>query len=155
MSQVYLSLGSNMGHREAILLQAIAQIEEQIGTVLSQSALYDTEPWGFQSPHRFLNAALCCQTTLTPLQVLDAIQHIERQLGRLHKSHDGHYQDRPIDIDILLYDDLILHTPRLIVPHPLMHLRTFVLEPLCQIAPQLVHPQLGLTMQQLLQQQLG
>lgn len=155
MSQVYLSLGSNMGHREAILLQAIAQIEEQIGTVLSQSALYDTEPWGFQSPHRFLNAALCCQTTLTPLQVLDATQHIERQLGRLHKSHDGHYQDRPIDIDILLYDDLILHTPRLIVPHPLMHLRTFVLEPLCQIAPQLVHPQLGLTMQQLLQQQLG
>lgn len=155
MSQVYLSLGSNMGHREAILLLAIAQIEEQIGTVLSQSALYDTEPWGFQSPHRFLNAALCCQTTLTPLQVLDATQHIERQLGRLHKSHDGHYQDRPIDIDILLYDDLILHTPRLIVPHPLMHLRTFVLEPLCQIAPQLVHPQLGLTMQQLLQQQLG
>lgn len=155
MSQVYLSLGSNMGHREAILLQTIAQIEEQIGTVLSQSALYDTEPWGFQSPHRFLNAALCCQTTLTPLQVLDATQHIERQLGRLHKSHDGHYQDRPIDIDILLYDDLILHTPRLIVPHPLMHLRTFVLEPLCQIAPQLVHPQLGLTMQQLLQQQLG
>lgn len=153
MSQVYLSLGSNLGQRESILLQAIEEIKKQIGNVISQSAFYATAPWGFHSEHEFLNAALCCTTALSPLQVLDITQKIERQLGRKHKSVNGQYEDRPIDIDILLYDDQIIKTPRLTVPHPLMHKRDFVLKPMCEIAPQFQHPVLHQTMEQLLQQQ--
>lgn len=154
MNTVYLGLGSNLGNREALLHQSIQEIKKQIGTVSLQSASYVTEPWGFQSEHPFLNAVVCCQTSLSPLQVLDLTQKIEKRLGRTHKSENRQYTDRPIDIDLLLYNDLVISTPRLTLPHPLMHQRRFVLEPLAEIAPNLVHPVLKQTITELLQQQI-
>ena len=154
MNTVYLGLGSNLGNREALLHQSIQEIKKQIGTVSLQSAFYVTEPWGFQSEHPFLNAVVCCQTCLSPLQVLDLTQKIEKRLGRTHKSENRQYTDRPIDIDLLLYNDLAISTPRLTLPHPLMHQRRFVLEPLAEIAPNLVHPVLKQTITELLQQQI-
>lgn len=154
MNTVYLGLGSNLGNREALLHQSIQEIKKQIGTVSLQSAFYVTEPWGFQSEHPFLNAVVCCQTSLSPLQVLDLTQKIEKRLGRTHKSENRQYTDRPIDIDLLLYNDLAISTPRLTLPHPLMHQRRFVLEPLAEIAPNLVHPVLKQTITELLQQQI-
>ena len=138
LHEVYLGLGSNLGDREAVLLQAIDLIDERVGQVLRRSSFIETEPWGFESANRFLNAAVCCETTLTPREVLQATQQIERDLGK-RKRHatkrqkELNYQDRPIDIDILLYDDLIVDEPDLKIPHPLMHQREFVMRPLNEI----------------------
>ena len=132
---VYLSLGSNLGHRRRNIRQAIGRIGELIGTVERQSALFETEPWGFNSDYPFINAAVCCTTTLTPRQLLQATQQIERELGRTRKSAGGVYHDRLIDIDILLYDDLTVDEPDLQIPHPLMRERPFVMEPLREILP--------------------
>lgn len=137
---VYLSLGSNLGHRRRNIRQAIGRIGELIGTVERQSALFETEPWGFNSDHPFINAAVCCTTTLTPRQLLQATQQIERELGRTRKSVGGVYHDRLIDIDILLYDDLTVDEPDLQIPHPLMHERPFVMEPLRDILPPSTSP---------------
>ena len=130
---VYLALGANIGDRRATMLRAIARINELIGTVERQSALYETEPWGFASPHRFLNACVRVSTTLTPRQLLAATQQIERALGRTAKSAGGVYHDRVIDIDILLYDDIHVDEPDLKIPHPLMNERDFVMTPLREI----------------------
>ncbi len=130
---VYLALGANIGDRRATMLRAIARINELIGTVERQSALYETEPWGFASAHRFLNACVRVSTTLTPHQLLTATQQIERALGRTAKSAGGVYHDRVIDIDILLYDDIHVDEPDLKIPHPLMNERDFVMIPLCEI----------------------
>ena len=151
----YLGLGSNLGNRRALLMQAVRLLDERAGRVVCLSAFIETEPWGFRSEHPFLNAALCLETPLTPLQLLDATQQIERDLGRTAKSSGGHYADRPIDIDLLLCGDspdrcdLVTDTPRLTLPHPLMHRRAFVMQPLAEIAPGLVHPLLYLSMAQL------
>lgn len=151
----YLGLGSNLGDRRALLMQAVRLLDERAGHVVRLSAFIETEPWGFRSEHPFLNAALCLATPLTPLQLLDATQQIERDLGRTAKSSGGHYADRPIDIDLLLCGDrpdrcdLVMSTPRLTLPHPLMHRRAFVMQPLAEIAPGLVHPLLHLSMAQL------
>ena len=149
MAQVYLALGSNQGDRKALLHQAIDAIDRSLGRVDSISSFIETEPWGFTSPHPFLNAALSLTTQLTPEQVLDQTQQIERQLGRKQKSSLGNYQDRPIDIDLLLYDSLVLSSDRLTLPHPLLHRRGFVLDPLAEIAPHLYHPILGKTIREL------
>ena len=146
MHIVYLSLGSNMGDRRQLLERAIAEINKQVGRVVRQSAFYETEPWGFESENLFLNAAVCVETALTPRQLLQVTQKIERQLGRTRKTrHDQipsltgearrglQYVDRPIDIDILLYDDLTINEPDLQIPHPLMHERDFVMMPLREI----------------------
>ena len=130
---VYLGLGSNMGDRREMLDTACQRISELIGPVVRQSTYYESEPWGFESENLFLNAVVCCHTTLTPRQLLRATQRIERQLGRKHKSKNGEYHDRPIDIDILLYDDLTVDEPDLKIPHPLMYQRSFVMEPLKEI----------------------
>ena len=133
MHIVYLGLGSNMGDRKATLDAACQLIEERIGAVVRRSSYRESAPWGFESSSQFLNAAVCCHTTLTPRRLLRATQRIERQLGRQQKSRDGIYHDRPIDIDILLYDDLTIDEPDLKIPHPLMHQRPFVMEPLREI----------------------
>lgn len=149
MPQLYLSLGSNEGNREALLHQAIDAIGCLIGQVGGIATFIETEPWGFDSPHPFLNTALLVTTSLPPLELLEHTQSIERQLGRQHKSVDGHYHDRPIDIDLLFYDQLILTSERLTLPHPLLTERLFVLEPLREIAPEFIHPLSGRTIAEL------
>ena len=133
MHQVYLSLGSNLGDRKDNLAHAIRLIGERVGEVLRKSSFLETQPWGFESDNLFVNACVLCETTLTPRQVLRATQKIERELGRTHKSVNGHYADRLIDIDILLYDDLRVDEPDLQIPHPLMFERDFVIIPLGEI----------------------
>ncbi|HEY9551596.1 MAG TPA: 2-amino-4-hydroxy-6-hydroxymethyldihydropteridine diphosphokinase [Prevotella sp.] len=133
MHTLYLGLGANIGNREQTLRQAIIRIGELIGPVNRQSALYETKPWGFDSPHEFLNACICCSTHLTPRQTLAATQKIEKELGRTVKTTDGLYHDRVIDIDILLYDKVIVDEPDLKIPHPFMEQREFVMKPLKEI----------------------
>ena len=130
-----MSLGSNLGDREDMLRRAITLIEERVGAVQRVSSFIETEPWGFESEHPFLNAAVMVLTTLSPIECLDRAQQIERELGRKKKSKDGIYHDRPIDIDLLLYGDLKLSTPRLTIPHPHMYERDFVMIPLREILP--------------------
>ena len=135
--QVYLGLGSNLGNRWENLEQAIRFIDEQVGTVTRQSSFVETEPWGFQSDNRFLNAVILCETDKTPREILRLTQLIERDMGR-HKNvnrrlTNRNYTDRPIDIDILLYDDLTVDEPDLKIPHPLMYERDFVMLPLREI----------------------
>lgn len=130
--QVYLGLGSNLGERKELIEKAIALIGERIGTVTRQSSLIETEPWGFESSHKFLNGVILCETALTPREVLKGTQQIERELGRKKKTTLT-YKDRPIDIDILLYDDLKVDEPDLKIPHPLMNQRDFVMIPLKEI----------------------
>ncbi len=132
---LYLSLGSNLGDREDMLRRAIMLIGERIGAVQRVSSFIETEPWGFESEHPFLNAAVMVLTTLSPIECLDATQQIERELGRKKKSKGGKYHDRPIDIDLLLYGDLKLSTSRLTIPHPHMYERDFVMIPLREILP--------------------
>ena len=141
--KVYLGLGTNLGDKEANLYAAVRKINERVGKVISLSAFYVTAPWGFSSENSFLNAACCVESELLPLEILKETQAIERELGRMKKSVGDNYSDRLIDIDILLYGDLILHTPELELPHPLMTERRFVMEPLAEIAPEVVHPVLG------------
>ncbi|WP_308760661.1 2-amino-4-hydroxy-6-hydroxymethyldihydropteridine diphosphokinase [uncultured Bacteroides sp.] len=152
---VYFSLGTNLGDKEQNLRTAVRKIRKQIGEVVSLSAFYATAPWGFSSDNTFLNAALCAKTALTPLEVLQTTQKIEREMGRTHKSVNAVYSDRVIDIDLLLCfaDDgtpVLLDTPGLQLPHPLMQERRFVLEPLAEIAPGVVHPVFKKTIQELL-----
>ena len=149
---MYLSLGSNLGDREQQSQQAIRFIDERIGEVVRQSSFIETEPWGFQSDHRFLNAAICCLTDKTPREVLQLTQQIERDLGKT-KAHatrrapqssalspQPSYFNRPIDIDILLYDDWKVSEPDLKIPHPLMHQRDFVMIPLKEIMTEQTNP---------------
>lgn len=139
--EVYLGLGSNLGDRAGNLREAIRLIGERVGQVTRQSSFIETDPWGFDSANRFLNAAILCETERSPREVLMATQEIERDLGRKSKTLTAHhssltthqYSDRPIDIDILLYDDLTVDEPDLQIPHPLMHQRDFVMKPLKEI----------------------
>lgn len=147
---VYFSLGTNLGDKEQNLRLAVQNIEERIGKAISLSAFYATAPWGFTSENTFLNAALCVETQLSPLEILKITQEIEREMGRTHKSVNGAYSDRLIDIDLLLYDDLVLDTPELKLPHPLMQERDFVMRPLAEIAPEVVHPVFKKTIRELL-----
>ena len=131
--KVYFSLGSNLGDKEGNIREAISRIGELIGEVDRQSTLLATEPWGFESDNTFVNAAIRCTTSLSPFEILNITQNIERAMGRTLKSVDGQYHDRTIDIDILIYDDLHITTPQLTLPHPLMKERDFVMIPLKEI----------------------
>ena len=131
--KVYFSLGSNLGDKEGNIREAISRIGELIGEVDRQSTLLATEPWGFESDNTFVNAAIRCTTSLSPFELLNITQNIERAMGRTLKSVDGQYHDRIIDIDILIYDDLHITTPQLTLPHPLMKERDFVMIPLKEI----------------------
>ena len=135
MHKVYLSLGSNLGDREATMRSAIEMLNERAGTVDRQSSFIETEPWGFESANRIMNMCVRLLTALQPAELLEATKQIERELGRTQKSVDGQYHDRPIDIDILLFDDMHINEPDLIIPHPLMLERDFVMIPLREILP--------------------
>jgi 2-amino-4-hydroxy-6-hydroxymethyldihydropteridine diphosphokinase len=138
----YLSLGSNQGDRNRNLLTAIALIADKIGIFSAVSLVYETEPWGFESKNKFLNSVVSVETTYSPLELLSITQEIERDMGR-NKKDSLVYQDRIIDIDILFYDDWIFKSESLELPHPLLHLRQFVLMPLNEIKPNFVHPVLN------------
>ena len=140
MIKVYLGLVTKLGNREANIRKAIDLINRRVGQVVRQSSFIETEPWGFKSENRFLNAVILCETTKAPREVLQLTQQIERDMGRTKKSVNSklktqspHYSDRPIDIDILLYDDITVDEPDLHIPHPLMQQRDFVMIPLREI----------------------
>ena len=155
MHTTYLSLGTNLGDKEENLQRAIQQITKRIGPVKAQSSFIETEPWGFQSPNKFLNAVICVETALLPYELLHETQSIERAMGRKTKTSAiggasvPAYQDRIIDIDILLYYEgtnpvpmqekedwngsIRISSPTLIIPHPYIKERDFVLVPLKEI----------------------
>ena len=147
MSQIaYLSLGSNVGDREANLRQAIARVGE-IARVTSVSSFYETEPVEFTDQPWFLNCAVAIEVDTTPMQLLCELLRLEQAMGRRRVQNKG---PRMIDIDILLYDDVVVKTPDLTIPHPAMHRRRFVLEPLAEIAPEAKHPVFNKNVQELL-----
>lgn len=151
MATVYLGLGTNLGDKKANLRTAIYKLQERIGKQVSLSSFYETAPWGFESDHSFLNAAIGLETSLSPIEILHITQEIEKELGRTKKSVNGSYSDRLIDIDILLYDTLVLQTPELTIPHPLMTERDFVMNPLIEIAGNVIHPTRQKTLSELYQ----
>ncbi|MBR6082173.1 MAG: 2-amino-4-hydroxy-6-hydroxymethyldihydropteridine diphosphokinase [Salinivirgaceae bacterium] len=147
MEKVYLCLGGNIGDTRNYLQNAVAIIGRRIGRVVSQSAVYQSEPWGFNAEQMFLNQVVVAETELEPHAVLELCLQIEAELGRT-RSGNG-YEPRTIDIDIVFFGQQIISQPDLQVPHPLMHRRNFVLRPLCDVAADFVHPVLGLTVRQL------
>ena len=130
---VYLGLGTNLGDKQKNLNDAIRMLENQVGEVEKVSSVIETEPEGFKSDNMFLNAVVKVRTALSPFELLDITQDMEKSLGRKEKSSNGIYHDRVIDIDILLYDDINISTPRLVIPHPRMAQREFVMTPLTEI----------------------
>ena len=144
---VYLSLGSNIGDRQANLRTAIARLAE-LGEIVAVSSFYETEPVDFTTQPWFLNCAVAVSTELMPQVFLSKIQMMEQQMGRRRIQPKG---PRNIDIDILLFGDSVISTPELQIPHPAMHERRFVLEPLAEIAPEVRHPALKKTVRELLQ----
>jgi 2-amino-4-hydroxy-6-hydroxymethyldihydropteridine diphosphokinase len=146
----YIALGSNLEPRGKYIQRALTMIAEQPGIeVLEVSSVYETEPEGGpEGQPAFLNAAAKLKTTLTPTELLNALQAIEKELGR---KRDVFWGPRTIDLDILLFDQEIVSTDRLIIPHPLMHERRFVLQPLAQIAPEVMHPILQMTARTILE----
>lgn len=129
---IILSLGTNIGDKEKNLNEAIWRISA-FAKITRQSSMIETKPWGFESENTFLNMVIAIETTLSPLELLDATQATETEMGRTEKSVDGVYHDRIIDIDIIAYDKIKMDTPRLTLPHPRAHLRDFVMIPLKEL----------------------
>lgn len=143
---VYLSLGSNVGDRQVQLQDALAKLAA-VGRVVATSSFYETEPVEFTRQPWFLNCAIALETNKTPEQLMAAILRIEEEMGRRRVQKKG---PRSIDIDILLFGDTIINHPELTIPHPAIQQRRFVLEPLAEIAPELLHPVLKKTIGELL-----
>lgn len=148
MPKLYLLLGGNLGDRTLYLQQARESIAAQVGRISQSSSLYETAAWGKTDQPSFLNQVLEVETILSPEDVLQTINQIEHDLGRIRVEHWG---ARVIDIDILFYDDLVQQTQRLTIPHPQLHLRRFTLLPLHEIAPDLLHPVLEQSINELLE----
>jgi 2-amino-4-hydroxy-6-hydroxymethyldihydropteridine diphosphokinase len=148
--QTILSLGSNLGNRAENLSRATQLLTERVGTLVACSAVYESESWGFCSENAFVNCVLVIETDLTPQALLAETQAIERLMGRTEKSHAGQYHDRIIDIDLIDCDGQTLQSPDLTLPHLLMHLRPFVLQPLAEILPNWRHPIFRKTAKELL-----
>lgn len=149
MHTVYMALGSNLGNKTANIEEAIQNITIQIGSVDAVSSFFETEPEGFTSENLFLNAACKVITTLDPYEILAQTKQIELQIGRSSKSVNHQHTDRLIDIDILLFDNKVLLELDLTIPHPQMHKRMFVLQPLAEIAPHALHPIFKQTIEEL------
>lgn len=148
--RVTLLTGSNAPDREAILHRTAALLAERVGPIVSRSHIYTSAAWGFSSEEPFANQALRLETSLTPIEVLDAALEVEQTVGRdraqeaREKELSGErYASRVVDVDVMFCDDEIISEPRLQVPHPLLHEREFALEPLCEIMADYRHPQLG------------
>lgn len=148
MNQAVLLLGCNMGDRENYLNLAIKALENEVGAISVKSSIYESEPWGFDCDTSFLNQVLLIETTSPAENLLKQIQRIEKKLGRI-RTNKG-YEARTMDIDILFYDDMILHTVSLKIPHPALHNRRFTLLPLFEILPEKIHPVFKRTIKELL-----
>ena len=142
MEKIFIGLGGNVGNVSENFDTAIGKIKELIGPVIKQSSLYKTEPWGNKNQDDFLNQVVCLETNLKPDKVLKNILSIEKMMGR-NRNKDNQFAPRTIDIDILFYGDKIIRKNNLIIPHPRLHLRNFVLTPLTEIAPGFMHPVLN------------
>jgi 2-amino-4-hydroxy-6-hydroxymethyldihydropteridine diphosphokinase len=149
MHTITLLLGTNLGEKENNLVAAKIHIETSIGNVFNKSAIYESTPWGFQSNNNFLNQAIQVMSELSPTELLKKCKSIEQKMGR-ENSDPMIYADRIIDIDILFYDDLVLNSNDLKIPHPRLHERKFALIPLCEIMPGYLHPKLKKTLKSLL-----
>jgi 2-amino-4-hydroxy-6-hydroxymethyldihydropteridine diphosphokinase len=143
MHQLFLGTGGNLGNKQANFDKVYTYIQNELGTILKCSQIYETAPWGFESDDLFWNQVLLVETKFSSFEVLEQIAKIEAFFGR--KRTGERYTSREMDIDILYFDDLILETENLIVPHPQIAHRLFVLVPLAEIAPDFVHPVLNLT----------
>lgn len=148
MEKVIIGLGGNVGNVSENFDIAIEEIKETIGPVNKQSSRYKTEPWGNKNQDDFLNQVICVETSLSPDEVLKKILAIEKTMGR-NRNIDNRFTPRTIDIDILFYGKKIINNDSLAIPHPRLHLRNFVLTPLMEIAPGLVHPVLNKTIKNL------
>ncbi|MDT8308921.1 MAG: 2-amino-4-hydroxy-6-hydroxymethyldihydropteridine diphosphokinase [Bacteroidales bacterium] len=140
---VYLSIGSNLGNRQQTIEKALQLLQQRVGSITKSSSLYETSPWGFLSSNMFVNIVVALTTNLSPETILSTIHIIESSLGREYNTNES-YVSRTIDIDIIYYNTLILNTDNLIIPHPKMTFRRFVLDPLKEIAPGIKHPVLFL-----------
>ncbi|MEM6318299.1 MAG: 2-amino-4-hydroxy-6-hydroxymethyldihydropteridine diphosphokinase [Bacteroidota bacterium] len=144
--QLYLSIGGNLGQRKANLAKAIELTSEEMGMVSQVSPIYETKAWGVENQPDFLNQALLVETMLSPEAALSTVLKIEAAMGRVRERK---WYTRLIDIDILFYDDLVINTPKLTVPHPFIANRNFVLAPLADIAPDFIHPVLQKSVREL------
>lgn len=150
MIKIFLSLGTNIGNKLANLSTAIAEIEKNIGHINQQSAIFETEAWGFESDSNFFNQVIILESNLEPTQLIDSCLKIEKKMGR-ERNRTGNYESRIIDVDILFYGDSIVNEDNLSIPHPLLQKRRFILEPLNEIAPDFIHPVLGKSISKLLE----
>ena len=148
MSILYISIGSNLRDREENCRNAIKLLKENGIAVKKQSRMYETEPWGIKDQPKFINMAIKVETDKKPEDLFRILKEIEKEIGRTETTKWG---PRVIDIDILFYEDLILKTDNLEIPHPLMHERAFVLKPLCEIAPDKKHSITGKTVKEMLE----
>jgi len=150
VNQVYLLLGGNQGDVRRIFSQTLELIHLSVGKVKTLSPVYRSEPWGFDASESFLNQVVIVNTSLNPEELLKEILDIEKKMGRIRRELNGSYSSRPIDIDILFYNDSIINSHDLIVPHPRLHLRNFTLVPLNDISPDFCHPVFKKTISELI-----
>ena len=143
--------GSNMGEKNAVFAQACLLINNRCGRVVRISAAYESEPWGFEADEWFLNRVIVLETELEPEELLRRLLDIEAELGRVRHPEIQGYTSRTADLDILYYGNQVIQTERLTVPHPRLHQRRFALLPMCEVAPEWVHPVLQMTQTELLQ----
>lgn len=149
MHKVFLGIGGNIGNKPENFSTVLRFISEELGEIILRSPVYETPPWGFHCDENFWNQVLMVETSLSPEEMLEKIDQIEGWFGRERKP--GEYSSREMDIDILYYDDAVVKTETLVIPHPLIPQRKFVLVPLADIAPGFVHPLLKATSLQLLE----
>lgn len=146
--KAYLSIGANLGNREKNIKDAVEALCLKTGYPVAVSPVYETEPVGFSSPDMFLNQVVIIETDLSPSGLLDLLKEVETTMGRIRKEERN--ISRLIDLDILFYEDQVVECPELVIPHPRMHERRFVLEPFCDIAPDFIHPILQMSVKELL-----